>query len=149
MLPGGTWNVEKRAMRWLLIALAPVLAGCATNVGPSQAELKAQWEAENVFPQHYKDDLLAFLRTYLNDPTHIRDGAVSPPLRKTVGPGERYVACVRYNSRDSDRKYTGDKIGAAVYVSGKLDQFLDGQQAHDMCKDATWGPFPELAKLHR
>ena len=47
---------------------AVVLGGCTTEVGPSTAELKARWDAENVFPQDYRQDLLAFLRTYLNDP---------------------------------------------------------------------------------
>ena len=89
-------------MRWLALAAVLLVGGCATDVGPSPAELKAQWDAQNVFPQNYKADLMAFLRTYLNDPTHIRGAAVSQPQRKKVGPGERYVACVRYNARNTD-----------------------------------------------
>ena len=116
-------------MRWLMLAAVLMVGGCAsTDVGPTPAELKAQWDAQNVFPQNYKGDLLAFLRTYLNDPTHMRGAAVSPPQLKRVGPGDRYVACVRYNARDSDGKYAGVKDGAATYVSGKLDRFLDGPQ---------------------
>ena len=46
-----------------------MLAGCATDLGPTPAELKARWNAQNVFPASYKNDLLAFLRTYLNDPS--------------------------------------------------------------------------------
>ena len=118
-------------------------------MGPSQAELRAQWDAQNSLPQNYKQDMMAFLRTYLNDPSHIRDAAVSPPMLKTVGPGQRYVACLRYNARDNRRKYMGVKTGAAVYVSGKLDRFLDGKQAAPYCKDAAYAPFPELARLER
>ena len=139
-------------MRWLaLLALPALLAvgGCNTDVGPSQAELRAQWDAQNSLPQNYKQDMLAFLRTYLNDPSHIRNGAVSPPMLKTVGPGQRYVACVRYNARDNQRKYMGVKTGAAVYVSGKLDRFFDGKQAEPYCKDAAFAPFPQLARLKR
>jgi hypothetical protein len=139
-------------MRWPVLALLPVLlasAGCSTDDGPSQAELRAQWDAQNSLPQNYKQDMLAFLRTYLNDPSHIRDGAVSPPMLEKVGPGPRYVACVRYNARDNRRKYMGLKTGAAVYVSGKLDRFLDGKQAAPLCKDAAFAPFPELARLSR
>jgi len=126
-----------------------LLAGCATDVGPSEAELKAQWEAQNVAPQNYKDDILAFMRTYLNDPSHVRDAAVSQPVLKTFGPGQRYIACVRFNARNSDRKYMGDKTGAAIYVSGKLDQFIDGPRTKDLCSDAVYAPFPELQKLQR
>ena len=136
-------------MRWLMIAAMLLLGGCAHDVGPSEAELKAQWEAQNVPPQNYKQDLLAFLRTYLNDPTHIRDAAVSPPVLKPFGPGDRYIACVRYNARNSDGKYAGDKFGAATFVSGKLDRFLDGPQMRELCKDAAYAPFPELQKLQR
>ncbi len=139
-------------MRWLPLLALPVLlaaAGCDTDLGPSQAELRAQWDAQNSLPQNYKQDLLAFLRTYLNDPSHIRDGAVSPPVLETVGPGKRYVACVRYDARDNGRKYMGVKTGAAVYVSGKLDRFLDGKEAKTYCKDAAFAPFPELARLRR
>ena len=141
-------------MRWRallagsLAALA--LGGCATEVGPSQAELKATWEAQNVFPQGYKNDLMAYMRTYLNDPAQIRDAAISQPQRKDIGPGERYVACVRYNARKTDGKYAGAKDGLAVFVSGKLDRFFDTpRDVREFCKDAAFAPFPELERLTR
>ena len=136
-------------MRFLALLALLMLGGCSTDTGSSQAELRARWEAQNVVPQNYKQDLLAFLRTYLNDPTHIRAASVSQPQLKTVGPGERYVACVRYNARQSDGKYAGSKDGAAVYVAGKLDRFLDGKQGQPYCKDAAYAPFPELERLTR
>jgi len=137
-------------MRWLMIVAAFAAGGCSTDIGPSQADFKVQWEAQNAYPKTYKDDLLAFLRTYLNDPGHIRAGAVSPPARRDVGPGERYVACVRYNARGNDGKYEGVKTGAAIYVSGRLDRFLDSaDDARSYCQDATFVAFPELAKLAR
>jgi hypothetical protein len=136
-------------MRFLLLLALLAVGGCSSDLGPSQAELRAQWEAQNVFPQAYKQDLLAFLRTYLNDPSHIRAAGVSQPQLKTVGPGQRYVACVRYNARQSDGKYAGSKEGAAVYVAGKLDRFLDGKQAQPYCKDASYASFPKLEHLTR
>lgn len=136
-------------MRWLALAAVLLVGGCATEVGPTPAELKAQWEAQNVFPQNYKADLMAYMRTYLNDPTHVRGAAVSQPQLKTVGPGERYVACVRYDAR-VDGKYAGSKDGAATYVSGKLDRYLDAPiEVRELCKDAAYAPFPELETLTR
>ena len=41
-----------------------LLGGCATpDLGPTPAELKARWEAQNIYPQNYKADLIAFLET--------------------------------------------------------------------------------------
>src|SRR5690349_17244656 len=120
--------MEAMQLRLAFGCLAIVLAGlggCTTDIGPSEAELKAHWEAQNVFPAGYKDDLLAFMRTYLNDPAHVRDAGASVPQLKTVGPGPRYVACVQFNARSGDGKYQGLKEGAGIYVSGKLDRFLD------------------------
>ena len=136
-------------MRWLILPALLLLAACSTDVGPSAAELKAQWEAQNVFPQSYKQDLLAFLRTYLNDPSHIREAGVSQPVLKKAGPGDRYVACVRYTARKQGGKYDGAKDGAAIYVSGKLDHFIDGKEAQPFCKDVAYAPFPELERLTR
>jgi hypothetical protein len=133
------------------LAAGLMLAGCASdNIGPSPAERRAMWDAQNVYPQTYKTGLLDFLRTYLNDPRHIRDGGVSPPVLTDIGPGKRYVACVRYNARDDHGHYEGAKVGAATYVSGKLDRFIaPGPQAKAMCKKAALAPFPELARLTR
>jgi hypothetical protein len=142
--------MRRLTMRWLAAPALLALGACASSdLGPSPAELEAQWNAQNVFPQNYKQDLLAFLRTYLNDPSHIRDAGVSQPQLKKAGPGNRYVACVRYNARKSGGQYAGVKDGAAIYVSGKLDRFVDGKEAQPFCKDAAYAPFPELARLTR
>jgi hypothetical protein len=141
--------MRSRVPAWPLLALL-LLAGCATSEGLTPADLKARWDAQNLAPRDYKGDLIAFLRTYLNDPTGVRGAAVAPPVLKTVGYGERYVACVRYNARDSDGKYRGMKEGAAVYVSGKLDRFVDTpRESKDICREAAYAPFPELEKLTR
>jgi hypothetical protein len=138
-------------MRWLILAALLAVGGCASDLEPSAAELKARWDAQNVYPANYKADLLAFMRTWLNNPQHVRNAAVSPPALKRVGPGERYVACVHYNARGGDGQYMGVKTGAASYVSGKLDRFFDAPKSavQDMCKDAAYAPFPELGKLTR
>jgi|SRR4029079_9600549 hypothetical protein len=143
----------KRVAAQLTVGLAvAMVAGCTTEIGPTPAELKARWDAENIYPQNYRQDLLAFLRTYLNDPTHVRGAAVSQPQLKHIGPGDRYVSCVRFNSRNSDGKYMGSKEGAATFVSGKLERFFDTPRElreRELCKDAVFAPFPELERLAR
>ncbi len=130
--------------------LSVALAGCARDVGPTAEELKARWEAQNVYPEGYKSDLLAFMRTYLNDPAHIRGAAVSRPERKSVGQGERFVSCVRYRERKDGGVYGAPKDGAATFVSAKLDRFFDAAlEVKTLCKDAVLEPFPEMEKLSR
>jgi len=140
-----------RALALLMAgSVAVALGGCATETGPSASELKARWDAENVYPQGYRQDLLAFLRTYLNDPSQVRSASVSQPQLKYIGPGDRYIACVRYNARNSDGKYVGSKDGAAIYVAGKLDRFLDTpKDVRELCKEVAFAPFPELERLSR
>lgn len=140
-------------MRWMIVLVALALAACTHEIGPSADELKGAWDAQNVYPAGYKADLLAFMRTYLNDPTHVRNASVAAPQLKQLGPndrGERYVACVRYTARNTDGKYNPPKEGAATFVSGKLDRFVDlPREAHELCKDAAFAPFFELEKLSR
>jgi hypothetical protein len=141
----------ERSMRRLALLAASLAvlasAGCTTDVGPSPAELKANWEAQNVPPQGYRQDLIAYMRTYLNDPSGIRGATVSPPALRDFGPGQRYVACVRYAERKSDGK---PKEGAAVFVSGKLDRYFDTpRDVRELCKDAAYAPFPEMEAIKR
>jgi hypothetical protein len=46
---------------------AAALGGCATEIGPTSAELKARWDAENIYPQNYRQDLLAWARRPLRE----------------------------------------------------------------------------------
>jgi hypothetical protein len=134
----------------LLLCAAIPLSACTTELGPTQAELRAQWDAQNVTPQNYKSDLIAFLRTYLNHPEGVRGASVSQPTLMRVGPGERYVVCVRYNARDMVGKYAGQKEGAAVFASAKLERYIDQPAAvRELCKSAAYAPFPELEALKR
>ena len=140
-------------MRWLIL-LAPLLVGgCASDdVGPSPAELKARWEAQNIVPQNYKGDLIAFMRTYLNDPEHVRDAKASKPVLKTLADSDRqrFIVCVRFRDRKSNGTYAAAKDGYAIFVSGKLDRFVDIQKdVAAQCKDTPLEPFPELEKSPR
>jgi len=134
----------------LAVVAMTLLGGCASSdVGPSKAELKARWDAENVYPQGYRRDLIAYMRTYLNEPSGVRGAAVSQPFLKDVGPGERYITCVRFTER-KDGRYGTPKDGVAVFVVGKLDRFFDTpREVQPFCKDVALTPFPELETLTR
>jgi hypothetical protein len=125
-------------MPYLLILLL-LLTGCAS------AGIRTSDEA-NV-PTSYKADLVAFLRTYLNDPTQVREAAIAEPRLRAVGPETRWTACLRYNARDSIGKYSGVRERLAVYYRGRFDRLIEN--AREQCKDVVYAPFPELERLTR
>jgi hypothetical protein len=129
-----------------------LLAACGTSIEPTSGQLRAAWERANVPPVNYKGDILAFMRTYLNDPTHVRNAAVSAPTLKTVpgDPAERYVSCLRYNAKKSDGAYAGAKTGIVIYGSGKLDRFIEVPTlVKAVCDGVALAPFPEMERLTR
>jgi hypothetical protein len=134
-------------------ALAAPLADCAgIREGRDRAERE---QFANVYPDNYKTELLAFLRTYLNDPTNVRDAYVAAPELKTVGAQKRYAVCIRFDARNSEGRYTGSKEGLALYSRGRFEQFLEpprdqsSDPVREQCKGASYQRFPELESLKR
>lgn len=151
--------------RLSIVAALVLLAACSSSRDePSRAELEAIRAAQNVFPANYKAEIMAFLRNYLNDPTGIRNAAVSQPQVKELPTGARYVACLRYDAKKANGQYAGSRTALVVFISGKLDRFVEpqpgretrdgssageGAEVREACKDAVLAPFPELQRLSR
>ena len=117
-------RVQCRPLRVLLaVCLAATLAGCVSG---RSRELREEREARiNVYPDNYRTDILAGLHSYLSDPTHIRDAYLSQPSLQPLGRQNRYVACVRFDARNSDGRYVGSRDVLAVFAAGRFDQFID------------------------
>jgi hypothetical protein len=125
----------------------------ASSLGGCNSEwLRARERAEQANttpPISYRSDITAFMRTYLNDPTRIRDAAVSEPGLKDFAGASRYVVCLRYNARNSNGQYAGAKDSLVLFRDGRLDRIVDNVMAREACKDAAYQPFPELEQLTR
>lgn len=134
-------------IRWRLSGLVGgaivLLSACAHH---HDSETPSD-EGINAYPANYKTDVLGAIHVYLNDPTGIRDGAISEPMQKTVGNSNRYVACLRFNAKKSGRDYAGVKEMMAVFLAGHFDHFVEN--ANEQCAGASYTPFPELGKLKR
>jgi len=100
----------------------------------------------NVFPEKYREEILAYQRSFLNDPTGIRSAGISQPAVRKVGSVERYVVCVRFNAKGPAGGYIGEREHLAIFLAGKLDQM---GVTRELCKDAAYEPFPELERLTR
>ncbi len=131
--------------RWTLLSvlLALGLAGC--NAEWMKTHDRAN-QAYTTRPANYRADIVAFMRTYLNDPSGIRDAAVSEPEIKTFDSTNRYLACLRYNARRSTGQ-GGPRESLVLFLDGRLDRIVDN--AREFCKGAAYQPFPELERLTR
>src|SRR5437764_3838644 len=129
----------------MLLPLA--LAGCAGDGQNSITYTDDRGVANQPYPENYRPELLAFMRTYLNNPVGVRDAATAEPVQRTVGGRLRYVSCLRFTPRGSDGAYGEPRERAILYVNGRLDRLLES--AGDVCAGALYAPFPELEKLSR
>ncbi|MGJ4945488.1 hypothetical protein ACQR1W_33335 [Bradyrhizobium sp. HKCCYLS1011] len=139
----------------MAILLSLALAGCSTATGnllSTEDNRPISFTADRgvaaqPFPNNYRTEILAFMRTYLNNPVGLHDTAMAEPVQRTVGGRLRYVSCIRYAARDTDGSYRPARERAIVYVDGRLDRVVD--DAGELCAGVAYGPFPELATLTR
>ena len=76
------------------------LAACGGGGAGGISFTDDQGVAAQPFPTNYRVDLLAFFKTYLNNPVGVRDAMMAEPVQRTVGGRLRYVSCVRYTAKD-------------------------------------------------
>jgi len=132
---------------WITVGLLGLaLAGCSGGERVFSGHETIGGADINLPPENYKDEVLAYLRNYLNDLSGIRDAAISAPVIRPVGGRiERYVSCVRFSARTAGAS-PGGREYLVIFAAGKLDQM---GQTRDQCKDAVYQPFPELERLRR
>lgn len=130
-----------------VVMLAVLLAACATDNNDSLSYTADRGVDNQPFPNSYRSDLLAFLRTYLNDPGSVRSAMIAQPVQRTVGGRLRYVTCLRYSTREVDGRIGSARVRAALFVDGRLDRMIE--DGGEFCENVTFAPFPEMEKLAR
>ncbi len=141
-------NLGTFAKRAAIVLLPIGLVACASSdEGRNESYISDRGGADQPYPNNYRPELLAFMRTYLNNPVGVRDAVVAEPVQRTFGGRSRYVSCLRFSSRDSDGNYGGVRERAVVFVDGRLDHVAE--KAGEICAGAAYAPFPELEKLAR
>jgi hypothetical protein len=134
-----------KAIRSAAFALALLCGACGKYEG-TYTQPTVTGEA-NIYPPNYRADTLAFLKTWLNDASNVREASISEPTLKSAGRVDRYVLCVKFNAKNSQGKYDGSKERMVVFLAGKLDTMVDARR--DDCAGAKYQPFPELERLGR
>jgi hypothetical protein len=134
-------------MRWLLPVLTLLLASCTPGMQAYRDAQQDEAAAQSVVPQNHKAEIVALMRTYLNDPVGVRGAFASEPAMRTIDGTSRYTVCLRYNARKSPGQYAGSKDSIILFRQGKLERIVDN--ARELCKDAAYQPFPELERMTR
>ena len=136
------------AKRAAILILSIALAACAGgDDGRSITYTDDRGVANQPYPDNYRAEMLAFMKTYLNNPVGVHDATMAEPVQRTVGGRLRYVSCLRFTPRESDGSYRESRERAILYVNGRLDRVVEN--ASDVCAGAVYAPFPELEKLTR
>jgi hypothetical protein len=135
------------AKRAAILLLPLLLAACAGDGQNSITYTDDRGVANQPFPTSYRVELLAFMKTYLNNPVGVKEAVIAEPVQRTVGGRLRYVVCLRYNAKDRDGSYLGLRERAVLYVDARLDRIVE--EAGEICAGAAYAPFPDLEKMTR
>ena len=131
------------------ILLLPIaLAACAGGEDAKSITYTDDRGVSNQpYPNNYRAEVLAFMKTYLNNPVGVHDAVMADPVQRIVGGRQRYLTCLRFSARESDGSYREPRERAALYVDGRLDRVVEN--ASEPCVGAVYAPFPEMEKLTR
>jgi hypothetical protein len=131
-----------------MIGLPIALSACAaSDEGKSITFTDDRGVSSQPFPRNYRTEVLAFLKTYLNNPVGVRDAVMAEPVERVVGGRQRYVVCLRFSPREADGGYREPRERALLFVDGRLDRILEN--AAEPCVGAAYAPFAELEKMTR
>ena len=133
----------------MAILLLPIaLAACASSdESKSITFTDDRGVANQPFPSNYRAEILAFMKTYLNNPVGVRDAAMADPVQRTIGGRLRYVSCLRFAARESDGSYREPRERAVLFVDSRLDRVIEN--ASEPCAGLAYAPFPDLEKMTR
>ena len=131
-----------------MVLLPMALSACAaSDDGKPLTYTDDRGVANQPFPNNFRAEVLAFLKTYLNNPVGVRDAVVAEPVQRVIGGRLRYVVCLRFSPRESDGGYREPRERAFLFVDGRLDRIIEN--ASEPCAGAAYAPFAELEKLTR
>jgi len=131
-----------------MVLLPMALSACAASDDSKPITFTDDRGVSNQpFPNNFRAEVLAFLKTYLNNPVGVRDAVVAEPVQRVIGGRLRYVVCLRFSPRESDGGYREPRERAFLFVDGRLDRIIEN--ASEPCAGAAYAPFAELEKLTR
>lgn len=141
-------RLGRSAKRVICLMLPIMLAACASgDEGGSFSLFSESKDTPQSFPANYRAELLAFMKTYLNNPVGVHEAAMAEPVMRDVNGKTRYISCLRYSARESDGSYREPRERAVLFVNGRLDRLIE--KSGELCAGVALAPFPEMEKLTR
>jgi hypothetical protein len=139
----------RRSAKFAAMMLLPIMLSACAAVEDSKpiTFTDDRGVSSQPFPRNYRAELLAFLKTYLNNPVGVRDAVMADPVERVVGGRLRYVACLRFSAREPDGGYREPRERAMLFVDGRLDRIIDN--AVEPCAGVAYAPFADLEKMTR
>ena len=134
---------------WPVLALtAGLLAGCSGDskvldyITPGKVPDAPVLEP-GLFPENYKTEVINFLRSSLTN--RVRDASIAQPVLRPMDKVPQYITCVRYTLLDTKNQPAGSETKLAIFLGGRLMQFLPGDP--QVCAGLTYQRFPELESV--
>jgi len=139
----------KGSAKFAAMMLLPVMLSACSAVDDSKpiTFTDDRGVSSQPFPKNYRTEVLAFMKTYLNNPVGVRDAFMADPVERVVGGRLRYLACLRFSAREPDGDYREPRERAILFVDGRLDRIIDN--AVEPCAGVAYVPFAELEKMTR
>jgi hypothetical protein len=139
----------RRSAKIAAMMLLPIMLSACAAVDDSKpiTYTDDRGVSSQPFPKNFRAEVLAFLKTYLNDPVGVRGAVMAEPVERVVGGRQRYVVCLRFSPRESDGSYGEPRERAVLFVDGRLDRIIEN--AVEPCVGVAYVPFAELEKMTR
>jgi hypothetical protein len=139
----------RRSAKIAAMMLLPIMLSACAAVDDSKpiTYTDDRGVSSQPFPKNFRAEVLAFLKTYLNDPVGVRGAVMAEPVERVVGGRQRYVVCLRFSPRESDGSYREPRERAVLFVDGRLDRIIEN--AVEPCAGVAYAPFAELEKMTR
>ncbi|MGY8708199.1 hypothetical protein RAD16_20865 [Bradyrhizobium sp. 18BD] len=131
-----------------MLALPLMLAACFGSDGDRPSLMEgSQAGGPQPFPDNFRSETVALMRSYLNNPVGVREASMADPVQREVGGRQFYVGCLHFTPRETDGSYKAMRERAVIFVNGRADRVVD--RANELCAGAVYAPFPELEKMTR
>jgi hypothetical protein len=77
----------------------------------------------------------------VNLKARVANAFIAEPALKPVAGVTQYVTCVRYSPKDINNRIESNQTSLAIFLSGKVNQFLPG--VPEICAGLAYQRFPE------